>query len=523
MDKHNTTDNKRILFLAITVICIATFSILIQLRLFLNADGTIAGQAKLLLFTAILHMGATLALVLQKLKNSLSEARNLAYADELTGLINRRKFYEMLNDNIEKRRLRKEALGVLILDLDGFKMINDCHGHDAGDQTICQFGERLKKIAPPSSVICRMSGDEFAIMMDKVESEQEIHNLCDAILKEMKKPFTYEGKKINAGVSIGATLVSGFEDEYLAPLRMADYALLQSKQKGRNQAHLFNYRMAAQIKRKQNLEAAIRDAISTEILSLKYQPFVNREDNSITGVEALVRWNHPIEGEVLPSEFLPVAQELGLLPEIGGFILERACKEVKPLNGIRLAINISSAQFMQNEFVDQVRLILNKTGFEPTRLELEICQNLLTSNSEKVRSDLKELKELGIQIVLDDFGTSYSSMFFLGDFTLDRIKLDRSFVNNMRTQKDGDKIINNMIALGSTLSERLTVEGIETKSQLDTIHTNGAEDLQGFFFSKPMSIEELQSSKMMLDLQDKTAEESGEPKGNLISMNFKAG
>jgi len=280
-----------------------------------------------------------------------------------------------------------------------------------------------------------------------------------AILKEMEKPFSYEGKEIKTSVSIGAAVVDGNEDTDLAPLRMADYALFNAKEEGRNKVSVFNSEMAAEIKRRQNLEKGLSDAISGDMLTLKYQPFVSQDGSSISGVEALVRWDHAEEGEVFPDEFIPVAQERGLIEKIGEFILERACSEIKPLDDIRLAVNINPSQFTQKGFVKQ--------------------------------------------IVLDDFGTSYSSMFFLREFKLDRIKLDRNFVNSMQNEKDGHKIIDNMIGLGSTFSDRLTVEGIETEKQLQTLQQNDVNDLQGFLFSKPLTLEELEASKMIAELKDR--------------------
>jgi len=490
--------------MAFVVIMLGTFAIIMQFKVLHDLGVTTSSQMFIIFSTAIMQMAAIIIIVLQKTRSRLEEVKNLAYADELTGLVNRRKFYELLNDSIEKHRNQNAKLGMLILDLDGFKMINDIHGHDAGDQAIRQFGKRLQKVAPSSSIICRISGDEFAIMLKNISSKDHIFEVCNDILREMEEPFKYEGKKINSSVSIGAAVVDGFEDEYLSPFRMADFALLESKNNGRKQAKLFDDEMAAKIKRRTNLEAGMSKAISSETLTLKYQPFVLPKDNSISGVEALVRWDHPVEGEVLPSEFLPVAQELGLLEEIGSFILERACLEVKPFNDIRLAVNINSAQFMQNGFVEQVEDILEKTGFEPSRLELELSQNLLVSTSEEIKSDLQALRKLGVRIVLDNFGTSYSSMFFLREFKLDRIKLDRNFVTRMRDEKDGKEIIHNMIGLSSTFSDRLTVEGIENEDQLEMMKKHEIDNMQGFLFSKPLTIQELENSKMVIELKQRT-------------------
>lgn len=512
MDNTDTNLNKRIITLAYVVVAIATFAMVVQFMVLYEIGVASSSQVFVVSATAIMQMSALLILVLQKTRINLKEAENLAYVDELTGLTNRRKFNEILDESLHDCRSNSSKIAVLILDLDRFKLINDCYGHDAGDKVICQFGNRIQSVVDKEAVTCRLSGDEFSVLIKNVNSNDDVHDTCNSILQEMEKPFLYEGKTINTSVSIGAVIVDGNVDTDLSPLRMADYALFNAKEEGRNKVKIFNSEMAAQIKRRQNLERSLSKAISGDMLTLKYQPFVSQDGSSISGVEALVRWDHPEEGEVLPEEFLPVAQERGLIDKIGELILERACSEIKPLKDLRLAVNINSAQFTQKGFVEQVKRVLKKTGFEPSRLELELGQNLLVSKSEKIRTNLQALRDLGVRIVLDDFGTSYSSMFFLREFQLDRIKLDRNFVSNMQHEKDGAEIIDNMIGLGSTFSDRLTVEGIETEEQLATLQHNEANDLQGFLFSKPLTLGELEASKIMMEFKTIS------PKKNTIKM-----
>lgn len=523
MDIINKQQNKRILILASIVIVIATFAMIMQFKTLYEIGVANASQVFVVSATAIMQMAALLVLALHKTKVNLQEVQNLAYADELTGLINRRRFNEILVKTLKKSRAQNESIGILILDLDRFKLINDCYGHDAGDKVICQFGERIQKVTGETSVTCRMSGDEFAVMIKNPTSEKQVTEICNDVLEEMKKPFIYEDKEIHASVSIGAAIVDGHEDEELSALRMADYALLTSKENGRNQVMFFTPEMAAKISRKRHLETSLSEAISNEALSLNYQPFVLQEGNTISGVEALVRWNDPIEGEVYPAEFIPVAQELGLLEEIGEFILERACREIKPFKGLLLAVNINSEQFENDGFVEQIKRVLKRTGFEPERLELELGQSLLVSNSEKIKSDLEAIRALGVKIALDDFGTSYSSMFFLREFKLDRVKLDRNFVTNMRSEKDGDEIVDNMIGLGSTFSDRLTVEGIETEEQLNALQQSIGNDLQGFLFSLPLTISQLEESQMIAELKQRSANEDKVSGGQTSSINRMAG
>lgn len=510
--------NQRIMTLASIVVVIATVAMILQFMVFYELGVANVSQVFVISGTAIMQMSALLILTLQKTRTNLQQAQNLAYIDELTGLINRRKFNELL-DLHQNKSTNVSKIAVLILDLDRFKLINDCYGHDAGDKVICQFGKRIQSVVDKNAVTCRMSGDEFSVLIKNVKSRDDVLQTCKEILKAMEKPFSYEGKEIKTSVSIGAAVIDGTEDTDLSPLRMADYALFNAKEEGRNNVRMFNCEMAAQIKRRRNLERGLSNAISGDMLTLKYQPFVSQDGSSISGVEALVRWDHPEEGEVFPAEFLPVAQERGMIDKIGEFILERACSEIKPLKDIRLAVNINPSQFTQKGFVAQVKHVLKKTGFEPSRLELELGQNLLVSKSEKIRTDLQALRDLGVRIVLDDFGTSYSSMFFLRDFKLDRIKLDRNFVSSMKHEKDGDQIIENMIGLGSTFSERLTVEGIETKEQLATLQYNASNDLQGFLFSKPLTLGELEESKMMADFNNSTSGENRDENMEAFPLN----
>ena len=354
--------NKRILGLASIVVVIATLAIILQFIIFYEMGIANLSQVFVVSATAIIQMSALLILTLQKTRMHLQAAKNLAYVDELTGLTNRRKFNEVLDKSLRVCSAKNTKIGVLILDLDRFKLINDCYGHDAGDKVICQFGDRIQAVIDKSSLICRMSGDEFSVLIKNVNSSDDVVETCNKILEAMEQPFLYEGKKIKTSVSIGAAIVDGNEDTELSALRMADYALFNAKEEGRDNVRLFNEEMAGQIKRRRNLEKGMSDAISGDMLTLKYQPFVLQDGNSISGVEALVRWDHPEEGEVLPEEFLPVAQERGMIDKIGEIILERACSEIEPLKDIRLAVNINDTQFTQKGFVNQVKRTLRKTS-----------------------------------------------------------------------------------------------------------------------------------------------------------------
>lgn len=496
MKNNNAKENRRIIWLASIVIVFAGIAVFAQFKTLNDFGNASTSQVLLIISCVIMLMAGLISIIVARSSNTLSVVSDLAYLDDLTGLINRRKFNEALLEKLQVCRVNNKKIGVLILDLDRFKTINDSHGHDAGDKIICQFGERIQKATGINAVACRMSGDEFSVMLEDVNSEAQIALVCDAILKQMHLPFNYEGKKIHATASIGAAIVDGHEDEELSALRMADYALLKSKDNGRNQYMVFDDEMAKHIKRRLKIEAVLKKAIADKDMTLKYQPFVLQNSNTTSGVEAFIRWVDPSEGEIFPSEFIPIAQQLGLLEELGEFILERACLDIIGFDDLLLAINVSSAQFMHEGFINQLKRVLKKTGFKAERLELELSQDLFASDSPNIKSSLKSLREMGVRVALDDFGTSYSSMFFLRDFKLDRIKLDRNFVNNMHKEKDGVEIIENMIGLGSSFSDRLTVEGVETNEQLKLLQKTSANDLQGFYFSKPLTLSELKESEM---------------------------
>jgi len=440
--------------------------------------------------SALLMVGLFTVALMQACHDQVT-IRKLAFHDELTGLINRRRFNEIFEGELENCRKNDILLGVLALDLDRFKVINDCHGHDAGDKIIQQFAHRISASIRDHDVLCRMSGDEFCLLANDVTSENDILMIGNRILEAMKKPFIYKGKHIYAGVSLGAVIIeNGWEDTDFA-LRMADFALLRSKELGRSQLVLFDPEMEAKVKRKADLEIKLREALATDKLSLRYQPMIDHDTGTIRGVEALVRWIHPELGKIQPSEFIPLAGELALMDKIGDFVLKRACQEISKYENMRLAVNITSTQFLQESFVDTVAHTLLETKFTPSKLELEIKQNLLSNHTEVAKSKIQSLRELGVRIALDDFGTGISSMKHIRDFELDRVKLDRSFTKAIETRNVDDDFLPNMIGMAASLGTHVTVEGVETAEQAKLLTELGCNELQGFYFSKPLTTDEL--------------------------------
>lgn len=432
-------------------------------------------------------VGAILALNLRDMRSMSA----LAYSDELTGLPNRRDFAQRLSGELaRKRRGTDGRTGILYFDLDRFKFINDSYGHEAGDQVIRAFGRRVVSVLRAGDFLARLSGDEFAAVVAGIGGEADLEIVAKRVYAAMREPIAFRDKTIYAGVSIGATLVS---DPSLSPdeaLRQADFALLQAKESGRNQLQMFDPRMEERIRARGLLENDVREAVANSHFELRYQPLVAKGDKRVRGVEALLRWRHRERGYVSPSSFIPVAEEIGMIDQLGEFALRKACEDIRGFAGITLAVNISPLQFVQKGFVDRVRQILADTGFEPARLELEITENSFTRDPDAARAAIEGLRFLGVKIALDDFGAGYSSMSYLRDYPLDRIKIDRSFVGDVERSDKSLMLVSRLIELGTSLGMNVTLEGVETQRQLDLLSGKGCE-FQGYLFSRPVDIEKL--------------------------------
>ena len=485
-------DVPRFALLGLPAILIGLIALAYRIDIVMNFDVTNSRHLVATSFSVVVSIFCLTCLIILRMYSEMVKARMLAKTDELTGLINRREFNRILRTQLEFNQERGKSLGLIALDLDRFKVINDSYGHEAGDAIICQFGERIKSVLRGHDVICRISGDEFFVLLRDISHNREIENVGFRILNSMREPFIHNEVHILASTSLGSAFIGPEVESETSAMRMADFALLRSKEQGRNRLVHFDPEMAESIRGRRELELKLRQAIANKTLSTRYQPFINQESGEVTGVEALVRWIDNGK-EISPAEFLPLAVELNLIEEIGTFVLERACEEIGPMSSMRLAVNISKTQFVRDNFVEQIDTILDETGFPASRLELEVPQALLAMNSSEVGEKLGLLRSRGIKIALDDFGTGYSNMMFLREFKLDRIKLDRSFIKRVTVSRDTSKMVDNMIELGNSLSKNVTVEGIETSEQLQRLQFSRFDEYQGFYFSKPMSALELQT------------------------------
>lgn len=506
---YNFKDNAhaRIIRLSLVILVVACFALWFQfarisdLVAYISAVGIteISAQAvrtSLQVGSFILIVSAVI-MILSHTMGDLARTRELAYVDELTGLPNRRSFNNVLETELQAGKRAGKRVAVMYFDLDRFKIINDCHGHQAGDMVIQTFGQRIQNILRSEDMIARLSGDEFAAVVTNVDSISDIECLSTRILDAMKEPITFGKKNLYVGASIGISIIDPGTIDATEALRRADFALLYAKEKGRNQMVFFDPEMAETIKSKSQMEADLREALSEENLYLNYQPLIDQSVGEIKGVEALVRWDHPVHGSVPPSTFVPLAEEICVINQLGEFVLRRACLDIKPLGNIKLAVNVSPMQFMQDGFVDMVKNILDETNFKPSRLELEITEGILISPTENTMTVLQELRALGVSLALDDFGTGFSSMSYLREYPLDRIKIDKTFIDGINDDQQSFNFVTRMIDLGSSLGMDVTVEGIETKEQMQLIKLSTCNELQGFYFSKPLTSSELTASDWM--------------------------
>jgi diguanylate cyclase (GGDEF)-like protein len=376
---------------------------------------------------------------------------------------------------------------VLCLDLDHFKEVNDTLGHNAGDLLLKEVAERLQTCVRPNDTVARLGGDEFAIIQSDVNGPADIQSLSGRIIDVVKLPFRIEGKELHVGVSIGVCLPDGDTDSPEKLLKNADIALYRAKQGGRGAARFFEARMDLELQDRKALESDLRQAIVRDELELNFQPVIDLKSQSITGVEALLRWHHPERGMVPPGAFIPIAEDTGLIGSIGEWVLHSACMHALAWPEIRMAVNLSPIQFRQRNLTAVISQILGDTGLPPNRLELEITESVLINDTNAALEILTHLKEIGIKVALDDFGTGFSSLGYLSAFPFDKLKIDRAFISAPREEEKPRAIVKSVISLGHSLGITTTAEGVETPEQVDFLLEQGCEEVQGYLFGAPMS------------------------------------
>lgn len=447
------------------------------------------------LAAGLLGIGVAIAFLIRDLRRTYTElvtseaqATHLAFHDTLTGLPNRAYFNDRLEAALADVRDTRDVLALLFLDLDRFKQVNDTLGHAAGDGLIREVAFRLGSTLKPGDGLARMGGDEFAIFMRSVGDKEDVEALCRAIVAAVAQPFEVVGGQASVGISIGIAMApeAGTDRSELA--RKADIALYQAKKCVRQHYQFFNEEMSEAAHQRRALEAELRQSLASGTgLEVVYQPVYRACGLDIAGVEVLARWNHPRLGSVSPFVFVSLAEECGLIDDLGEWVLRQACTTARAWDIESVAVNVSPIQFRQPDFAERVLAVLAETGMPPSRLEIEITENTLLDGSGSSGRGLKVLRSAGVKVALDDFGTGYSSLSYLMKLEVDRIKIDRSFVRHLGESTQSDSIVRAIVTMAHAVGVAVTAEGVETRAQQDFLSAIGCNNLQGYLLSPPLS------------------------------------
>jgi diguanylate cyclase (GGDEF)-like protein len=419
-------------------------------------------------------------------RRSEAKIAHMALHDSLTGLANRVLINERLAQALARTR-RGEIVAVHFLDLDRFKGVNDTLGHSVGDQLLRLVTERLLLAARETDTVARVGGDEFAIVQVGISQPADATALAQRTIDEVSKPYSIDGHHIIIGTSVGIAVGPGDGDIPDQLIRNADLALYRAKSDGRGTYRFFERAMDAQMQDRRAMENDLRNAVIHGEFELYYQPIMALESNDVCGFEALIRWNHPVRGLLLPGSFIALAEEIGLIVPLGEWIIRQACAAAASWpDDLQVAVNLSAVQFRTPGLVQVVVGALAAVGLAPARLELEITETALLQNNEQTLSILHQLRELGVRIALDDFGTGYSSLSYLQSFPFDKIKIDRSFIENISAGPSSRNIVRAVATMATGLGMTATAEGIETMEQLEAVRSEGCGEVQGYYFSRPM-------------------------------------
>ena len=426
------------------------------------------------------------------------EMSRLAQHDSLTGLPNRVLFNDRLTQAISLAMRQNKQLAVMFVDLDQFKKINDSLGHAVGDKLLQSVAGRLVNCVRRTDTVSRLGGDEFLVLLSQVAQEQDAAVTARKILRALAAPHIVDNKKLDISVSIGVSTYPSDGTDVETLMIKADTAMYEAKKRGRNNYQFFRTDMQVRLANRQLLEVDLRYALGRNELLLHYQPKLNLQTGQITGVEALIRWAHPQRGLVPPGQFVPIAEECGLILPIGRWALLEACKQARAwidsgLGIVPVAVNVSGAEFRDKDFLSGVRAVLIATGVKPANLELELTESVLMEDTDATVRVLGALKDMGVQLAIDDFGTGFSSFTYLRRFQVDALKLDQSFVQEITEEKADATIVIAMINIGKSLNQRVIAEGIETHAQLKFLQRHGCGEGQGYYFSRPVTAEQVEN------------------------------
>ncbi|HEX8179359.1 MAG TPA: EAL domain-containing protein [Pyrinomonadaceae bacterium] len=445
----------------------------------------------------------------RELEESREHFRHVAFHDTLTNLPNRALLINHLKLAIERAKLHPDHIyALLFLDLDRFKYINDSLGHVAGDQLLISIARRLEKCLRPTDMVARLGGDEFAILLDGVTGHAEASLVAERAQRELMRPVNLYGHEVYTTASIGITLSSIGYDHPENILRDADTAMYHAKEKGKACFELFDATMHAHAVARLQLESDMRRALEREEFRVHYQPIVALEINRVVGFEALVRWEHPQRGCISPVEFISIAEETGLIVDLGSWVLRQACRQTHAWQlqypeqkALSISVNLSARQFAQPDLLEQIKQILKETELDPRFLKLEITESVVMDNAEIASTMLMQLRALGVQLSIDDFGTGYSSLSYLHRFPVNILKIDRSFVTRIGGDDENTEIIRTILTLAGNLGMDVIAEGVETEQQLEKLKAMRCEYGQGYLFSRPLDAEA--ASSLLLEYQQR--------------------
>jgi len=446
-----------------------------------DRDGNVTGTV------AVLHdLGAV--------RKQTLELSHAAQHDFLTGLPNRSLVNDRITQAISFAERYTKQLAVMFVDLDLFKRINDSLGHAMGDKLLQQVATRIVACVRRSDTVGRNGGDEFVVLLSQVGHEEDAVFIARKILSSLAAPYLIDQKQLQINASIGVSTYPGDGTDSETLINRADTAMYEAKKLGRNNCQFFRPEMQARVLEWQSLEGSLRCALERNEFMLMYQPKIALETGEISGVEALLRWKHPERGLIQPLKFVPIAEESGLIVPIGRWVLLEACRQARAwidagLPPMRIAVNVSALQFAAKDFLSSVRAALISTGIDPSNLELELTETVLMQDAESAVQTLRALKDIGVQLAVDDFGVGYSSFSYLRKFPLDALKVDRSFINDISSNADNAMILSALINIGKSLKHRVVAEGVETEEQLHFLQQEGCSEGQGYFFCRPVIAE----------------------------------
>lgn len=423
-------------------------------------------------------------------RKAKEELQMQARTDALTGLPNRRLFSDRLEQALTLAQKDGHRVALLYIDLDGFKLINDSLGHMIGDILLQEVATRLQGRLGPGNTLARVGGDEFTVILSDLQSKEESSDVAQDLLDSLSRPFFIEGHEISIGASIGISILPDDSAESSDLLRQADNAMYEAKRSGKNQAMFFRPELGLMARERLNLENLLRGAVGRGEIEVHYQPEFDSETGRLVRFEALARWFHPSLGSIPPSKFIPIAEENGMIAQLGAYVMQKACEEafrwqyVVPYP-VQVAVNVSSLQFNDESIVDEVAAVLERTKLRPELLQIELTESMMIGCVERSAQTMRALRNLGVSLAIDDFGTGYSCLSYLPSLPFQAIKIDRSFVEDLDRRKQVVAMVRSLIGLARNMGMRVIVEGIEEPSQLALIRKLGADEVQGFLLGRP--------------------------------------